>query len=255
MAWRPYDRHMANTQYFLYNQPMQSPLILVIVAGTNNPSNSNCLADQFIEGIKTVEGITFEKLQLNELALHHFSLADYEEESTEPDYLRIKTLIQDAAGIVFATPVWNFSVPAHLKNLIDRMGTFGLDHETHSKGQFKQKPFSLIFTGGAPMIAWKALMYLTTLHVSEALKYYDGSIVFRHFEPKCVVGRGKFGLVVDQRPDTLALMKKEGARFAVIAQEYANTGTLPLSKKLWTKWFEFLYRIGNRIMYPISTQQ
>lgn len=234
---------------------MQTPLITIIVAGMNEPSNSNRLADEFIEGLKTVEGVTFEKIRLKELSLHHFTLSDYAEESCEPDYLRIKTLIQDSAGVIFATPIWNFSVPSHLKNLIDRMGTFGLDSATHSKGQFKQKPFGLIYTGGAPMIAWKALMYLTTLHIAEALKYYDGSIVLRHFEPKCVLGRGKFGLVVDQRPKTLERMRKDGERFAKIAKAYAETGTLPLKNRLWTKWFEFLYRVGNRIMYPISTMQ
>lgn len=230
-------------------------MILVVVAGMNDPSNSNMLADRFIEGLKTVEGVTFEKIRLKELSLHHFTLSDYAEESCEPDYLRIKTLMNDATGIVFATPVWNFSVPSHLKNLIDRMGTFGLDSETHSKGQFKKKPFGLIFTGGAPMIAWKALMYLTTLHVAEAIKYYDGSIIFRHFEPRCVPGKGKFGLVVDQRPATLEEMKKRGARFGGIAKLYAETGTLPLANRVWSKWFEFLYRVGNRIMYPISTMQ
>lgn len=234
---------------------MQSPLILVVVAGMNEPSNSNVLADQCIQGITTVPGVRYEKIRLKELSLHHFSIADYTEESSEPDYVRIKSLIQEASGIIFATPVWNFSVPAHLKNLIDRMGAFGLDAETHSKGQFKQKPFGIIFTGGAPMIAWKALMYLTTLHVSEALKYYDGSIVFKHFEPKCVAGRGKFGLVVDQRPDTMTRMHTQGAAFATIAKRYAETGSLPTTTRLWTKWFEFLYRVGNRIMYPISTLQ
>lgn len=234
---------------------MNKTLILVVVAGMNDPSNSNTLADHFIEGIKTVEGVTFEKVRLKDISLHHFTLSDYAEESCEPDYLRIKTLINDAAGVVFATPVWNFSVPSHLKNLIDRMGAFGLDSETHSKGQFNRKPFALIYTGGAPMIAWKALMYLTTLHVAEAMKYYGGSIVFRHFEPKCVVGRGKFGLVVDQRPETLTTMEREGKKFGLIAKHYAATGSLPFGRTLWSKWFEFLYRVGNRIMYPISTMQ
>jgi multimeric flavodoxin WrbA len=234
---------------------MKPARIIVLVAGMNDPSNSNYLADQFIEGVKTVEGVTFEKIRLKELALHHFTLSDYAEESCEPDYLRIKTLIQDAAGVVIATPIWNFSVPSHLKNLIDRIGTFGLDSETHSKGQFKQKPFSLVFTGGAPMIAWKALMYLTTLHVAEAIKYYDGSIIFRHFEPKCVPGKGKFGLVVDKRPKTLERMRRDGEKFGKIAKHYAETGELPLANRLWSKWFEFLYRVGNRIMYPISTMQ
>lgn len=238
-----------------YTARMQNAIITIIVAGMNEPSNSNRLADEFIEGLKTVEGVTFEKIRLKELSLHHFTLSEYAEESCEPDYMRIKTLIQDSAAVVIASPIWNFSVPSHLKNLIDRIGTFGLDSETHSKGQFKKKPFGLIYTGGAPMIAWKALMYLTTLHVAEAIKYYDGSIILRQFEPKCVVGRGKFGLVVDQRPDTMASMRKEGERFGKIAKEYAATGKLPLKNRLWTKWFEFLYRVGNRIMYPISTMQ
>lgn len=229
--------------------------IVVIVAGTNEPSNSNYLADQCIEGLKTVPGVTFEKIRLKELSLHHFTLEDYTEESCEPDYLRIKTLIQDASGVIVATPVWNFSVPSHLKNLIDRMGAFGLDAETHSKGQFKGKPFGIIFTGGAPLIAWQALMYLTTLHVAEAIKYYGGVVALRHFEPKCVAGKGKFGLVVDQRPKTIELMKRYGKQFGETAQQYAQHGTLPFANTLWKKWFEFLYRVGNRIMYPLSNQQ
>ncbi len=236
-------------------QPTKPCLILIVVAGTNEPSNSNVLADNFIEGLKTVAGVTFEKIRLKELQLHHFTLADYAEESCEPDYLRLKTLLVDATGVVFATPVWNFSVPSHLKNLIDRMGAFGLDRETHSKGQFKGKPFGMIFTGGAPMIAWKALMYLTTLHLPEAIKYYDGTVILRHFEPRCVPGKGKFGLVVDKRLATLELMKKYGEKFAKAARQYADKGTLPLANRLWHAWFEFLYRAGNRIMYPINSQQ
>jgi multimeric flavodoxin WrbA len=232
-----------------------SALVLVIVASMNEPSNGNVLADNFIEGVKSVSGVRFEKIRLKELSLHHFTLSDYDEESCESDYLRLKTLIQDAAGVVFVTPIWNFSVPAHLKNLVDRIGTFGLDHETHSKGQFKGKPFGFIYTGGAPMIAWQALMYLTTLHMAEAFKYYGGTVALRHFEPKCDVARGKFGLVVDKRPKSLALMTDYGKRFAGIAKNYGESGTLPLGRRLWQKWFEFLYRVGNRIMYPISKVQ
>ena len=238
------------------NPPQKSCLIAVIVAGVNEPSNSNALADAFIEGCKTVPGVTFEKIRLRELTLSHFTLACYDDtHNPEPDYLRIKTLMQDASGVVFATPIWNFSVPAHLKNLIDRMGAFGLDADTHSKGQFNGKPFGILYTGGAPMIAWKALMYLTTLHVAEAIKYYGGTIILRHFEPKCVPGKGKFGLVVDQRPDSLSLMTRYGEKFAISAQIFATTGQLPGSQRFVHKWFEFLYRAGNRIMYPINERQ
>lgn len=231
-------------------------MIAVVVAGMNDPSNANMMADHFIEGVKTVKGVTFEKIRLKELELHHFTLADYDPKTKmEPDFQRVKTILQDATGIVFATPIWNFSVPAHLKNLIDRMGAFGLDEQTRSKGQFGGKPFGLLFTGGAPMIAWKALMYLTTLHMAEAIKYYGGTVILRHFEPKCVPGKGQFGLVVDQRPASLALMKSYGKKFAESAQYYAKNGKLPTGQEIVHKWFEFLYRVGNRIMYPISEIQ
>jgi|CXWL01.1.fsa_nt_gi multimeric flavodoxin WrbA len=238
------------------NSSTKPCLIAVIVAGMNEPSNSNTLADAFIEGCKTVPGVTFEKIRLRELSLSHFTVACYDDtHNPEPDYLRIKTLLEDASGVIFATPIWNFSVPAHLKNLIDRMGAFGLDKETHSKGQFNGKPFGIIFTGGAPMIAWKALMYLTTLHIAEAVKYYGGTVILRHFEPKCVPGKGKFGLVVNKCPNSLELMKRYGEKFTTSAQQFAATGNLSTGQRLNHKWFELLYRIGNRIMYPISKRQ
>ena len=231
-------------------------LIVVLVAGTNEPSNSNMLADAFIEGSKTIPGVTFEKIRLKDITLSHFTLDCYKDSFTpEPDFLRIKTLLQDASGVVIATPIWNFSVPAHLKNLIDRMGAFGLDQETHSKGQLGGKPFGILITGGVPMIAWKALMYLTTLHVSEAMKYYGGTVILRHFEPKCTPGKGIFGLVVDQRPDTLSLMKKYGAKFAQSAQFFATNGKLEGNTRFFHKFYEFLYRVGGRILYVISEKQ
>ena len=234
----------------------QTPcLIAVIVAGTNEPSNSNTLADAFIEGMKGVPGIAFEKIRLKELSIDHFTLAHYSDANAEPDFRRVETLLKDAQGIVFASPIWNFSVPAHLKNLIDRMGAFALDSATHSQGQLKSKPCALLYTGGAPMIAWKALMYLTTLHVAEALKYYDGTIIYRHFEPRCTVSKGVFGLVVDKRPKTLEAMRRAGTSFANTTLYYAQTGSLPFKYKLIHRWFEFLYRVGNRIMYPISKLQ
>ena len=229
----------------------------MIVAGTNEPSNSNILADHFIEGMKQLPGTEVEKFRLKDQAIEHFTLQHY-----SPDYHQrsdqfaaIERAIETSQGVVIATPIWNFSVPAHLKNFIDRMGAFALDQATHSKGQLKGKPFFLLYTGGAPMIAWKALMYLTTLHMTEALKYYDGVVIGRHFEPKALPGRGQFGVVVDKRPDTLAAMERKGKEFAKIASVYASTGKLPLSTNLAYKFFSFLYRVGNRIMYPISTMQ
>jgi multimeric flavodoxin WrbA len=230
--------------------------IAVIVAGTNEPSNSNMLADAFIEGMRKVGGVEVEKVRLKDKAIDHFTLQNYHPGyQSKDDFPPIEKLLKEACAVVFATPVWNFSVPAHLKNLIDRMGAFALDEATHSKGQFKARPFAILYTGGAPMIAWKALMYLTTLHMTEAIKYYGGTVVYRHFEPKSLPGRGQFGLVMDKRPAALELMRRKGERFAKLAEHYGKTGSLPLRNRIIYQFFTFLYRVGNRIMYPISTLQ
>lgn len=231
--------------------------VVLIVAGTNEPSNSETLAHAFTDGLLSEKGITVTKFRLRDLHIKHFTLERYAPqcEGKDDDFCKMQDALQVADAVIIASPVWNFSVPAHLKNLIDRMGAFALDQETHSKGQLNAKPFYLIYTGGAPMIAWKALLYITTLHVSEAIKYYGGVVVGRHFEPKSMLGRGKFGLTVDKRPESLTLMHKEGKKFASIAKHYAENGSLPLSNRLWYKICSFLYRIGNRIMYPVSTMQ
>lgn len=229
--------------------------VLLLVAGTNEPSNSNRLADAFASGI-TAEGMSVEKLRLKDLTIEHFTLADYAAVSTpRDDFRRIVELLREAKGLVIASPVWNFSVPAHLKNVIDRLGTVALDQETHSKGRLSGLPVHLIFTGGAPMIAWNALLFLTTLSVSEAFKYYGATLLGKHFEPRCMPGRGRFGLVVDLRPKSLERQQREGARFARAVRQYAQTGSLPARFVLRQKFFSFLYRAGNRIMYPIAKRQ
>jgi multimeric flavodoxin WrbA len=231
-------------------------MVTVVVGGTNNPSNAELLADRFIEGLQE-SGVQTNKVILRDLTIKHFTLDRYAPHCSDKDddFCRVEPLISEAAGVVFATPVWNFSVPAHLKNLIDRMGAFALDTEGRSRGQLKAKPFFILYTGGAPMIAWKALLYITTLHVTEAIKYYGGTVVGRHFEPKCVPGRGKFGLVVDQRPAALEAMKRKGKKFGTVAKHYAENGSLPFSTRLGYQFFSFLYRVGNRIMYPVSQLQ
>lgn len=230
----------------------KAPHLCIIVAGTNDPSNSQYLAETFREGAK-MAGVESTILRLKNMRVDHFDLACYEKDNTtSDDFQTIRTCIESSSGVVIASPIWNFSVPAHLKNLIDRMGSFGLDRETHSKGTLNAKPFFLLYTGGAPMIAWKALMYLTTLHITEAIRYYGGTVVGKHFEPKCVVGRGIFGLVVDRRPQTIRSVRSKGRHFAAIAKHYAEAGTLPIRLRISYRVFSFLQRVANRIMYPIA---
>jgi len=235
-----------------------TPHILVIVSGTNIPSNCETLADAFMEGIqeRTEQEIHCTKICLRDLSIQHFSLENYHTACiSHDDFCRVQELMQKSHGIIFATPIWNFSVPAHLKNLIDRIGAFGLDEETHSKGQLKGMPVTFIYTGGASVIAWKVLLHLTTMHLSEAMKYFGATVIGRHFEAKCMEEKGKFGLVVDKRSESLENMRRRGKQFSHIVRRFAKTGRLPRLLQLRHDAFTWAYRIGNRIMYPVSQQQ
>lgn len=237
--------------------------ILVLVAGTNDPSNCNFLADAFIEGIKkgtedtpapersSVRGaadgteVEITKLRLKHLKIEHFDSRYYQPHcETEDDFCRLQNLVLEADGIVIATPIWNFSVPAHLKNVIDRIGAFALDPETRTRGLLESTPMYFLFTGGAPMPVWKGLMRFTTSHVREAFRYYGASIIGVHFEGRCMAGRGRFGLVVDQRPESLELVRKKGRKFAKVVQRFAATQKLPLSLRVTRA----IYTWGQRIV-------
>ncbi|MDP6561407.1 MAG: NAD(P)H-dependent oxidoreductase, partial [Candidatus Peribacteraceae bacterium] len=185
--------------------------ILVLVCSTNKPSNSEFLADSFLQGAKDACACDVHKIRLFDFPLPHFTLDCYSGSCIAPkEYLELKKRIEEADGVLIATPVWNFGVPSHLKNFIDWMGCFGLDTETHSKGTLHGKPFYFIFTGGAPTAAWKGLMRFTTMFVREAIRYYGGTVTGLYYEGRCTLGRGKFGLVVDTREKSLAAVRKRG---------------------------------------------
>ncbi len=231
--------------------------ITILTAGNNHPSNAAFLAQIFAAGLRqAIPDVEIQELHLNDLDIPHFTLAAYDPtHSPTPDTHTLHQAIKEADGIVIASPVWNFSVPAHLKNAIDHLGAVCLDQATHSKGQMNNKPCYFLFTGGAPLIAWKALLNITTLHVSEAFKYYGASVVGRHFEPKCLPGRGKFGLVLDQRTDLPERMQKKAAAFARIVETYKTSGALPPFLAFRRSVATWAYRIGNRVMYPVSSAQ
>lgn len=216
--------------------------ILVIVAGTNEPSNSNVLADSMADGIRSVEGASTQKIRLRDLQMAHFGLECYGSHCPQDDLQMVQDKITKADAIVIASPIWNFSVPAHLKNLIDRMGAFSLDEESHSLGMLGGKPFFLLFTGGTPAAA-RPLMKRTTSHLPVSIQYFGGSVAGTHFEPSCTLGRGVFGLVVDKRPESLALLKEKGKTFALLVQNYKKTGVLPLKYRLIQSFVQMAQKV------------
>lgn len=213
--------------------------ILVLVAGTNEPSNCAYLKDAFVKGMQKQGDVSINTKLLKDLNIEHFNLDFYEPAChQEEDFCAIQDLVQSAHGLVIATPIWNFGVPAHLKNLLDRMGSFALD-ETRSKGTLGGLPFYMIFTGSAPVPAWKGIMEKTSSFISEGLQYFGASYIGHHFEPSCTVGRGEFGLVVDQRDDSIAAITEKGTAFAKVVAEFERTGKAPIAKRVRSTIMQF----------------
>lgn len=230
--------------------------ILVLVAGTNEPSNSDTLANAFIQGMQQSGDVTVHKLRLKDLHIDHFNLDAYDPKChQEEDFCRVQKLIEESHGLVIATPVWNFSVPAHLKNLIDRMGSFALD-ASRSRGTLGGKLFYIIFTGGMSLLGWTALQRRTTSHLPESLQHFGASFIGQHYEPKCTLrqaqgkleGRGTFGLVVDSRPDSIESLRRQGFGFAKVVAQFQRTGKAPVKHRARAK----IMKWGEAVLKKIA---
>ena len=219
--------------------------LTILLAGTNDPSNSAALADAFAEGVQNAEASDVTRIRLRELDLPHFTLEAYDDPATGGEaYVRLKDAIEGADGILVATPIWNFGVPAHLKNAIDWIGCFALDSETRNHGQLKRTPCFFLYTGGSPYPAWKGLLRFTTHFVPESFRFFGGTVAGKYYEPKAMKGKGDFGLVVDQRPQSLEKARDAGRKFGSFIQRFRESGKLPLYHRL----YEWGYRKGKRIV-------
>ena len=221
--------------------------VVIIIAGTNEPSNSAFLATTFAKELEQ-QGCVTTMFRLRELHIAHFTLERYTDGFLhEPDLLRVRDAIRAADGIVVAAPIWNFGVPADLKNLIDCLGTFFLDSDARRKGLLGGKPLYCIFTGGAPATAWHAIMRRTTSSVPTALRYFGASVIGTFFEGQCVPGRGTFGLVVDKRPRTLQRISYESRSFARVVQTFASTGAPPPKQRMTRRIMEWGEHLLERL--------
>jgi multimeric flavodoxin WrbA len=222
--------------------------ISVFVAGTNEKSNADFLADAFITGIKEVQDTEITKVRLKDVDLEHFDMKFYKENTEqEKDFNKMKELILSSDGCVFASPIWNFSVPAHLKNFIDRIGSFGLDTATRSLGTLNGKPFYLLYTGGSPTAVWIGLQKKTVSHIPTSLRYFGASVVGSHYEERCTKGKGVFDLVLDQRPGSMEIVQSKGKNFAKVVQHFTKTGRLPFAQRCMLLAFKLMQKTKKRL--------
>lgn len=191
--------------------------LLAIYSAPNKDSNSATICDEFCKGVESI-GIHVEKVYLYDLHLPYFNYknrkADPPESQENRDIKKLEDLMLHSPAMVIATPVWNFSVPAKLKNVMDRISYFGRVFK-HPYSMRKQPNLHhincyYIMTTGAPWYGW----------LFDSLAYYHTKITFWYFGGKnrgllkahnC--GNGSKNVVKD-RPRLLLKAYKKGQRFA-----------------------------------------
>ena len=158
-----------------------------VIALSCSPSrgrNSDSMLDAFIEGLQTHKQIIVEKIYLEDVLIERYC---YENRGgacpNEPEFESLTQSIKYAQGLIIATPTYNFSVPAHLKNFIDRLRFFALDFEHKNKlgqpvGMLQYLKTYFLVSGGTPHWAQRILFFAFPPFWLRAVFLYYGSIVY-----------------------------------------------------------------------------
>lgn len=159
-----------------------------IIALSCSPSrgrNSDAMLDAFIQGMESNKQVRVEKIYLQDIHIEHYNHENSKGPLPNEDVFKNLTdkLSHETQGLVIATPTYNFSVPAHLKNFIDRMRFFALDFEhKNSLGQPTGKLGYLgtyfLVSGGTPRWAETILFFTFPAFWLRGVFLYFGANVF-----------------------------------------------------------------------------
>jgi len=139
-----------------------------IIALSCSPSrgrNSDTMLDHFIKGINEVEGIEVEKIYLNDIPFDYYCYENGSQPGdNEQEFNDLARKIKEADALIISTPTYNFSVPAKLKNFIDRIRFIALDLSKKNKlgqpvGLLGHLRTYFIVSGGTPSWAQKMLFF------------------------------------------------------------------------------------------------
>ncbi len=156
--------------------------VIALACSPSRKRNSDHMLDAFIEGLLTHQTIKVEKIYLDDIAIDTYRF----ENSTGPqeheeDFKELTQKIKCAQGLVIATPTYNFSVPAHLKNFIDRLRFFALSMDQKNliaqpSGMLQYLKTYFLISGGTPNWAQAILFFAFPAFWLRGIFLYYGSI-------------------------------------------------------------------------------
>lgn len=158
--------------------------IIALSCSPSRERNSDSMLDAFIEGLQTYKEVTVQKVYLEDIKINRYC---YENRAgaceDESEFDQLTESIKYAQGLIIATPTYNFSVPAHLKNFIDRLRFFALNMDQKNKlgqptGMLTYLKTYFLVSGGTPHWAQKILFFAFPPFWLRAVFLYYGSIVY-----------------------------------------------------------------------------
>ena len=199
-----------------------------IIALSCSPSrgrNSDAMLDSFIAGIKEVPDIEVEKIYLEDIKIDYYNFQN----STGPQphetaFAELtKKLVENTDGLVIATPTYNFAVPAHLKNFIDRIRFIALDLTKKNQlgqpvGKLGHLKTYFLVSGGTPTWAEIILFF--------AFPAFWLRGVFLYFGAKVMGAYYSGDIKTFQNQVILARCKKYGKKYAYQISTCCNHGIL-----------------------------
>ncbi len=195
------------------NEDTKYPEVIALSCSPSRGRNSDTMLDSFIEGFKEKSNHSVEKIYLYDIPIDDFCFENrlgacgHEEKFKE-----LCDKILHAKALVIATPTYNFSVPARLKNFIDRIRFFALDFENKSRlgqpgGKLEHLRVYFIVSGGTPSWAQKMLFF--------AFPPFWLRGVFLYYGAHCLGAIYSGDINTFQNQKILNSCKRRGARFAV----------------------------------------
>jgi len=183
------------------------------------------MLDSFISGSEIVDGIEVEKIYLEDI---HIELYNYTNSKgvlpNEEAFGELsRKIMTEAEGLIIATPTYNFSVPAHLKNFIDRMRFFALNMESKTrlgqpKGNLAHLGTYFLVTGGTPNWAQRILFFTFPPFWLRGVFLYFGARVFG------AIYTGD--IEASKNQSLLNKCKKRGEKYAKKLKKGSNHGVL-----------------------------
>ncbi|MCB9805569.1 NAD(P)H-dependent oxidoreductase [Candidatus Nomurabacteria bacterium] len=140
--------------------------VITLSCSPSRKRNSDTMLDNFISGMREYsKDLEIEKIYLEDVPIKLYRFENrLGPESNESAFRNLTDKIMGADGLVIATPTYNFGVPAHLKNFIDRIRFFALDFDNQTilnqpKGMLDYLKTYYIVSGGTPSWAQKILFF------------------------------------------------------------------------------------------------